>query len=123
MTDDDSKGHIFIVQEAVVSDNEVMKLGCVAHVLHSCLHSLQKRLGQTYLDDGKPIGGAGSITNNTIGKHQVYYERAIRDNTHNIQDMENAAMAGITPSQPMTILIITFVQIELLSEGSRHWNI
>lgn len=63
------------------------------------------------------------VTNNTIGKHQVYYERTIRDNTHSIQDMENAVMADITSSQPMAILTMTFVQMELLSEGSRHRNI
>ena len=73
-----------------------MKLECVGHVqkrLGSCVHSLKKRLGQTRLDDGKLTGGAGRLTNNTIDKHQVYYGRAIRNNTHNIQDMENAVMA------------------------------
>lgn len=94
--DGDSKGHKLIVQEAVYGDRKVMKLECVGHVqkrLGSRLRSLKKRLGQTRLDDGKPIGGAGTLTNNTIDKLQVYYGRAIRNNTHNIQDMENAVMA------------------------------
>ena len=55
--------------------------------------SLKKRLGQSCLDDGKPIGGAGRLTSNTIDKPQVYYGRAIRNNMHNIQDIENAVMA------------------------------
>ena len=90
--DGDSKGRKLLVQEAVCGDKEVKKLECVGHVqkrLGSRLRSLKKRLGQNRLDDGKPIGGAGRLTNNTIDKLQVYYGRAIRNNTHNIQDMEN----------------------------------
>ena len=96
MGDGDSKGHKLIVQEAAYGDKEVRKLECVGHVqkrLGSQLCSLKKRLGQSCLHDGKPIGGAGRLTNITIDKLQVYYGRAIRNNTHNTEDMENAVMA------------------------------
>ena len=62
-------------------------------VLAHAFAALKTRLGQTRLDDGKPIGGAGRRTNNTIDKLRVYYGRAIRNNTHNIQNIENAVMA------------------------------
>ena len=36
------------------------------------------------LDDGKGIGGNGRLTNKLINKLQVYYGKAIRQNTHDI---------------------------------------
>ena len=72
------------------------KLECVGHVqkrLGSRLRSLKKRLGKTPLQDGKSIGGAGRLPNNRIDKLQVYYGKAIRENTHNIESMKTAVMA------------------------------
>lgn len=94
--DGDSKAHKAIVEEAVYGPAEVKKLECVGHVqkrLGSRLQSLKKRLGQTRLEDGKSIGGIGRLTKNRIDKLQVYYGNAIRDNSHNIQAMQNAVMA------------------------------
>ena len=94
--DGDSKSHKLIVEEAVYGPVEVRKLECVGHVqkrLGSRLRSLKKRTGQTRLQDGKPIGGRGRLTDNVIDKLQVYYGKAIRNNTHDIQAMENAVMA------------------------------
>ena len=72
------------------------KLECVGHVqkcLGSRLRSLKKRLGKTPLQDGKSISGRGRLTNSKIDKLQVYYEKAIRDNTHGIESMQKAVMA------------------------------
>lgn len=94
--DGDSKAHKLIVQEAVYGEKDVSKLECVGHVqkrLGSRLHSLKKRMGQSRLEDGKPIGGTGRVTKSKIDQLQVYYGRAIRSNTHDIQSMQDAVMA------------------------------
>ena len=54
--------------------------------------SLNKRLGQTCLEDGKTIGGSGSLTNTTIDNLQIYYGKAIRGNSHDLQAMKNVVM-------------------------------
>ena len=127
--DGDSKGHKLIVQEAVYGDKEVRKLECVGHVqkhLGSRLCSLKKRLGQSRLDDGKPIGGAGRLTNNTIDKVQVYYGRAVRNNPTTMKTWKMLPwLYGITPSQLMTVLTTAFVQRERIScvaiRGIKPW--
>lgn len=94
--DGDSEAHKLITEQAVYGDVEVTKLGCVGHVqkrLGSRLRSLKKRLGRTRLEDGKTIGGSGRRTKTTIDKLQVYYGKAIRNNSHDLQAMKNAVMA------------------------------
>ena len=94
--DGDSKAHKLLVEEAVYGDVEVKKLECVGHVqkrLGSRLRSLKKRLGKNHLEDGKPIGGKGRLTDKVIDKLQVYYGKAIRQNTHSVDAMQNAIMA------------------------------
>ena len=44
------------------------------------------------LEDGKTIGGAGRLTKTTIDKLQVYYGKAIRNNSHDLQAMKNVVM-------------------------------
>lgn len=61
--------------------------------LGSRLWSLKKRQGTTHLADGKGIGGKGRLTDKRIDKLQVYYGKAIRQNTHDIDCMQNAVMA------------------------------
>ena len=92
--DGDSKSHKVLVDEAVYGDVQVTKLECVEHVqkcLGSRLRSLKKRTG--HLADGKGLGGRGRLTDKAIDSMQVYYGKAIRGNTHNIESMENAVMA------------------------------
>ena len=94
--DGDSKAHKKLVEEEVYGEVPVEKLECVGHVqkrLGSRLRSLKKRLGKTPLQDGKSIGGAGRLTNSKIDKLQVYYGKAIRDNTHDIEAMKKAVKA------------------------------
>ena len=94
--DGDSKAHKFSVQEAVYGDVDIEKPECVGYVqkrLGSRLHSLKKRLGKTPLADSKPIGEAERLTDKRIDKLQVYFGKAIRQNTHNITAMQNAVMA------------------------------
>lgn len=96
LRDGDSKSHKLIVEQAVYGEVEVTKLECVGHVqkrLGSRLRSLKKRLGQTRLEDGKSIGGSGRLTKTNIDKLQVYYGKAIRNNSHDLQAMKNAVMA------------------------------
>ena len=94
--DGDSKAHKKLVEEEVYGEVPVEKLECVGHVqkrLGSRLRLLKKRLGKTPLQDGKSIGGAGRLTNSKIDKLQVYYGKAIRDNTHDIEAMKKAVKA------------------------------
>jgi len=94
LRDGDSKAHKLIVEQAVYGDVEVKKLECVGHVqkrLGSRLRSLKKQGGR--LEDGKTLGGTGWLSESRINKLQVYYGNAIRDNTHNLEVMQNAVMA------------------------------
>ena len=72
------------------------KLECVGHVqkrMGSRLRPLKKRSSKTHLDDGKPIGGRGRLTDNVIDSMQVYYGKAIRNNTHSVKAMQDAIWA------------------------------
>ena len=72
-------------------DVKVSKLECVVHVqkrMGSRLRSLKKRL-----DDGKPIGGRGRLTDNVTDSMQVYYGEAIRNTTHSVKAMQDAIWA------------------------------
>lgn len=81
VSDGDSKA--FNTVENVYDDCKVIKLDCVGHV--------QKRMGKHLLnlkartkgklEDGKPIGGHGRLTETKIKKLQKYYGLAIRQNT------------------------------------------
>ena len=78
------------------------KLECVGHVqkqLGSRLRSLKKQAGR--LEDGKSLSGTGQLSEKKINKLQVYYGDAIRDNSHNLQAMQNAVMAIWHHSQTM----------------------
>ena len=90
--DGDSKAYNELTEASVYGEKEVEKLECVGHVqkrMGSRLRSLKKRLGKTKLG----IGGRGRLTDKVIDNLQVYYGKAIRNNTHSIKDMENAIMA------------------------------
>ena len=94
--DGDSKAYNQLVESAVYGEKEINKLECVGHIqkrMGSRLRSLKKRMGKTRLADGKNIGGRGRLTDQVIDNLQVYYGKAIRNNTHSIKDMENAVMA------------------------------
>ena len=81
VSDGDSKA--FNTVEDVYGDCKVIKMDCVGHV--------QKRMGKHLLnlkartkgklEDGKPIGGRGRLTEVKIKELQKYYGLAIRQNT------------------------------------------
>ena len=52
-----------------------------------------EKTARNILADGKAIGGKGQLTDKRIDKLQVYYGKAIRQNTHDIECMQNAVMA------------------------------
>ena len=74
----------------------ISKLECAGHV-HKCLGPkvtvVEKTTGTIRLADGKGIGGKGRLTDKRIDKLQVYYGKAIRQNTHDIDCMQNAVIA------------------------------
>ena len=85
--DGDSKAHKLLVEQAVYGDVEVETLECVGHLqkrLGSRLRSLKKRLEKNRLEDGKPSGGKGRLTDKIIDKLQ---------NTQSVDAMQNAIMA------------------------------
>ena len=94
--DGDSKAFNLVTEKDVYEDVKVTKLECVGHVqkrMGSRLRALKKRSGKTHLDDGKPIGGRGRLTDNVIDSMQVYYGKAIRNNTHSVKAMQDAIWA------------------------------
>ena len=102
-----------MVQEVVYGDVSIEKLECVGHVqkrLGSRLRSLKRRLGKTPVGDGKGIGGAGRLTKNRINKLQVYFGKAIRQNTHSIMAMQNAVI--IMANLQMKIQTMNYAQKE-----------
>ena len=83
----------------------------------SRLRELKKRSGTTHLDDGKTIGGKGSLTDKVIDSLQLYHGQAIRNNTSSVEQMKNAVMAiwrhmGSTDQEP---------QHELCPNGEHSW--
>lgn len=81
-----------MVQEKVYGEIKEEKLECVGHV-QKCLGTLKNRLGKTPLQDGKRIGKAGRLPHIRIDKLQVFYGKAIRENTHNTESMKMAVIA------------------------------
>ena len=72
----------------------------------------KKWLGTTCLPDGKGIGGKGRLTDKLIDKLQVYNGKAIRQNTHDIDCMQNAVMdIWYIQSQLMKIQIMISVPL------------
>lgn len=91
--DGDGKSYKVLVDEVVYGDVEVTKLECVGHVqkrLGSWPRSLKKR---TVCLTDRGLSGLRRLMDKTIDSLQVYYEREIRDNTHNIESMERVVMA------------------------------
>ena len=93
-----SEAHNLLVQKNVYGDVGISKLECVGHVQKrqgSRLRSLTKCKGTTWLSDGKDTGGEGPLTDRRIDNLQVYYGRAIRQNTYEVDCMQNAVMASL----------------------------
>ena len=83
VSDGDSKA--FNAVENVYDGCKVIKLDCVGHVqkrMDKHLLNLKART-KGKLEDGKPIGGHGRLTETNIKKLQKYYGLAIRQNTLN----------------------------------------
>ena len=94
--DEDSKAFNLVTEKDVSEDVKVTKLECVRHVqkrMGSRLRSQKKRSGKNHLDGGKPIGGRGRLTENEIDSMQVYYGKAIRNNTHSVKAIQDAIWA------------------------------
>lgn len=85
---------VIIIEQAVYDDVEVTKLECgyLQKHLGPWLRSLKKWLGQSRLEDGKSTRDPGRLTKATIDKLQVYYGKAMRENTHNTESMNDAKM-------------------------------
>ena len=94
--DGDSKAYSRLEEEQVYGDTKVTKLECIGHVqkrMGSRLRAMKKCFGKTKLHDGKTIGGKGRLTDKLIDSLQVYYGKAIRENTHSVDAMKTATMA------------------------------
>ena len=94
--DGDSKSHNTLESAKVYGQDKVAKLECVGHIqkrMGSRLRSLKKRFGKNKLSDGKTIGGRGRLTDKVIDDIQVYYGKAIRQNTSSCEAMKTAIMA------------------------------
>lgn len=83
--DGDSKGFAEVANSMPYGEEVlVQKLECIGHVqkrMGTRLKNLKKKKGKTLLNDKKPIGGKGRLTDDAILKIQKYYGLAIRRNT------------------------------------------
>ncbi len=84
ISDGDSKAHTSVVNSKCYGEDIVIqRVDCIGHV--------QKRMGKRLmtlksvtkgkLNDGKPIGGRGRLTESVIKRTQRFYGLAIRQNT------------------------------------------
>lgn len=69
---------------------------CVGHIqkrMGSRLQRLKTKKRGEKLSNGKPLGGKGRLTDQVIDSLQVYYGKAIRDNTDSVENMRTAVWA------------------------------
>lgn len=77
-------------------DYKICKIECVGHIQKRMGARLRKRkhdLRGKKLNDGKPIGGKGRLTDAVIDKLTVYYGNAIRKHSHSAKEMQAAVWA------------------------------
>ena len=97
--DGDSKGYSAVLEADPYGPNHpVQKEECIGHVqkrVGTGLRKLKKDLKGKKLDDGKPIGGAGRLSDHLIDMLQTYYGMAIREHSKDLQGMARAIWAGV----------------------------
>lgn len=79
--DGDSKANKLLLQEAVYANVDVKNLNAEAMCRSIWAHAFthwKSEWGKTPLEDRKPIGGTGRLTENKIDKLQVYFGKAIK---------------------------------------------
>ena len=92
--DGDSKGFSAVNETQPYGPNvTVRKEECVGHVqkrIGTHLRKLKQTMKGQKLDDGKPLGGQGRLTDPLIDTLQTYYGNAIRSHPHDLQSMAKA---------------------------------
>ena len=109
-------------------DVKAFKFECVGHVqkrMRSRLRALKKRSVKTHLADGKLIWERERLTDNVIDTMQVYYGKAIRNNTHSVKAMQDAVRAiwyhmRYTDQNPGLVRITGVVFKEMLQRKQEH---
>lgn len=94
--DGDSNAFSAVVQSKPYGDLVISKLECVGHVqkrMGSRLRRLKNKMRGKKLADGKTLGGKGRLTDAVIDSMQVYYGKAIRENTDDVEKMISAVWA------------------------------
>ena len=97
--DGDSKGFRNVRDEKLYGETEVVKEECIGHVqkrLGKGMRDLKQKLGSEKLEDGKPIGGKGRLTDKKIDNLQNYYGMAIRNHVGNVSESRRAIWASIS---------------------------
>ena len=97
--DSDCFGHVKESCEKLNIGYYVAKEECVGHIqkrLGTALREYKRKNRGRRLEDGKAIGGKNRLTDNVIDKLQNYFGEAIRNNTNNIDSMENDIWAILT---------------------------
>lgn len=94
--DGDSNAFGAVVESKPYGDLQITKLECVGHVqkrMGSRLRRLKNKKRGQKLVDGKSLSGKGRLTDAVIDSFQVYYGKAIRENTDNVDKMRSAVWA------------------------------
>ena len=104
---------------------KVEKEECIGHIqkrMGTALRKLIKDLRGKKLEDGKPVGGRGRLTDVKVNQFQRYYGRAIRANIGNVEKMRQAVLAilhhSVKPSDESTSLM---QQHRYCPKGTSSW--
>lgn len=94
--DGDSNAFQAVVDSKPYDNVDITKLECVGHVqkrMGSRLRRLKTKWRGKKLSDGKPLSGKGRLTDAVIDSLQVYFGKAIRGNTDDVNKMKKATWA------------------------------
>lgn len=116
----DSNAFQAVAHPKPYEDVEISKLECVGHVqkrMGSRLRRLKTKMRCSKLLEGKPLSGRGRLTDTVIDSLQVYFAKAIRENTDDVNNVKTAAWATyfhklFTDNRP---------QHELCPKGKTSW--
>jgi hypothetical protein len=96
--DGDSASYKKVHDSKPYEDVDVIKVECVGHIqkrLGNRLRKLRTQYRGRKLSDGKPITGAGRLTEQKIDTLQNYYGFAIRQNSDSLVNMQRSVLASL----------------------------
>lgn len=91
--DGDAKTHSRLVADDPYGGHQIDKLECINHVTKRKATALRNLVAKMRAQ-GEPIGGKGKLTELRIKQLTNYYGRAIKDNSDDLEKMQEAVWAS-----------------------------